>query len=321
MRPGIFCLWIAVGVAVSSAQTITLTAEREVYFEGDVRALHGDDAGTSFAPYGERIVLNALIDDLDWTGPGCPLLTELLRLPDGSERNRELGSSARCFQDPSGRIEVKFDAGHRTYWYGLGEYHIWLALGGEHRDPSKKFPSSNELVLKMVDSATIERNWGEKNRGVRVDLSLDKDTFALGEDVALHIAVENVDADVPIYGYSPLWDPFNAITIEVREANGEPVKQTCGRVWIGGGPSAMWRYPQGMIVPMERSLNDDGFLPDHPGTFTVSMVWNAFRGEDDTCSACQVSDSFDFTKPYVVVRSRLKSFKITNGPKPSIPCL
>ncbi len=154
-----------------------------------------------------------------------------------------------------------------------------------------------------------------------MDLSLDKDTCALGEDVALHIALENFDADVPVYGYSSFWDPLDAMKIEVRESNGQPAKQTCMHVWMGGGPAAMWRFPRGMLVPDERSLAGDGVLPDHPGTFTVSVTWNGFRGEDDTCHACQVSKDFDFTKPYAVAHSRLKSFKITNGAKPSIPCL
>ena len=308
---------IAVCAVVSSAQTITLTTEKKVYLEDDVRELH--DA--IFAPSGERVVLNAVIEGLDWAGPGCPLLTELVRLPDGSERAHELGPGARCFQDPARGIEVKFDVGHVTDWYGLGEYHIRLVLGARDRDPKKTFPSSNEIVLKMADAAMIERNWGPKDRGVAVDLSLDKDTFALGEDVVLHIALENFDADVPVYGFSPLWNSLDAVRIEVRESDGQPVEQTCNRAWMSGGPAAMWRYPRGIIVPIERSLAGDGFLPDHPGTFTVSVAWNAFRGEDDTCHACQVSDNFDFTKPYVTAHSRVKSFKITNGAKPSIPCL
>lgn len=317
MRSRIFLSLMAVFAVVSSAQTITLTAEKKIYLEDDVRALHE----ATFAPSGERVVLKAVIVGSDWVGLGCPLLTELVRLPDGSERNDELGPGARCSQDSSGKIEVKFDAGHVTYWYGLGEYHVRLVLGGKYRDPNKTFPISNEIALTMADAAIIERNWGPKDHGVAADLSLDKETFALGEDVPLHIAVENFGANVPIYGFSPSWNPLAAVKIEVRESNGQPVKQTCNRAWTSGGPAAMWRYRRGMIVPIERSLAGDGFLPDHPGSFTVSVTWNVFRGEDDTCHACQVSDNFDFTKPYVVAHSRLKHFKITNGAKPSLPGL
>jgi hypothetical protein len=53
--------------------------------------------------------------------------------------------------------------------------------------------------------------------------------------VALHIAVENFDAEVPIYGFSPLWNPLAAVKIEVRESNGRPVKQTGIHVWTSGG--------------------------------------------------------------------------------------
>jgi len=301
---------------LAGAQTITLTSEKEIYFEDDVRAF----ADAILAPSGERVVLHAVIQGLNWAGPGCPSLTELLRLPDGSDRESEL-PGAKCFQDASGRIEVKFDAGHVTNWYGLGDYYIRLAMGGKHRDPDKTFPISNEIVLTVADAAAIKRNWGPKDHGVAVDLTLDKDTFALGEDVALHLAFENFNADVPIYGFSPEWDPLHAVKIEVREDNGQPVRETCMRAWTSGGPAAMWRFPIGMIVPTERSLAGDGFLPNHPGVFTVSVSWNVFRGEDDTCHACQVSNDFDLTKPYAIAHSHLKSFKISNGPKPSIPCL
>lgn len=316
MRTCVFLWLAAVIVALSSAQTIALSSEKGVYLEDDVRALHE----AIIAPAGERVVLNAVINGLVWTGPGCPLLRERVRLPNGSEQDYELGDGARCIQDADGRVQVKFNAGHLSHWFGLGEYHIRLALDSKYVDPEKPSPISNEIALTMADAAMIKRDWGRKDRGVAVDLSLEKGAFALGEDVALHIAVENFDADVPIYGFSPLWDPFSAVKIEVLESDGRPVKQTCARFWQGGGPSAMWRYPKGMIVPIERSLAGDGFLPDHPGTFTVSVTWNAYRGDDDKCHACQVSDKFDFT-PYAVAHSGVKSFKITEGPTPPIPCL
>jgi hypothetical protein len=49
---------------------------------------------------------------------------------------------------------------------------------------------------------------------------LDKDAYKLGEDVPLHIAVENFDAPVPINATSPVWDPYAAIGVEVRDAMG-----------------------------------------------------------------------------------------------------
>ncbi|MBV9763170.1 MAG: hypothetical protein JO340_21585 [Acidobacteriaceae bacterium] len=309
-------VFLGLCVFVSSAQTIQLDSEKQTYLEDDVRALHD----VEFAPAGERIVLRAAIDGLDWDGPHCPALTEIVRLPDGSERVDELGRRAECVRDSGGSLKVKFDAGHLSYWSGLGDYRIRLRLGGKYEDAKGTFPISNEICLKIVDALSIGRNWGPKVRGVAVDLSLDKESFALGEDVALHIAVENVDAEAPIYGYSPSWDPFHAVKIAVREANGEPVKQTCMRVWTSGGPAAMWRYPRGMIVPMERSLAGDGILPDHTGTFRVWITWSVFRGQDDSCHACQVPSGFDFERPYAVARSMVRTFQIKDGEKPAVPC-
>jgi hypothetical protein len=93
----------------------------------------------------------------------------------------------------------------------------------------------------------------------------------------------------------------------MSESNGQPVKETCSRVWTSGGPAAMWRHSKGMIVPIERSLAGDGFLPNHTGTFTVSMLWKAFRGKDDTCHACQISNKLRF---YEALRCRPLAPKI-----------
>jgi hypothetical protein len=57
MRSRMFLPLVAVSAVLASAQTITLTAEKPVYLEDDVRALHE----AIFAPSGERVVLKAVI--------------------------------------------------------------------------------------------------------------------------------------------------------------------------------------------------------------------------------------------------------------------
>src|ERR1700728_1599281 len=59
-------------------------------------------------------------------------------------------------------------------------------------------------LAQQTDEARFELekkwNWGHELAGVPVGLSVDKLTYALGEDVPLHVAVENASASVPIFG-------------------------------------------------------------------------------------------------------------------------
>jgi len=63
------------------------------------------------------------------------------------------------------------------------------------------------LRLEIADAASVERKWGLQLNGMAVDLTLDRDTFELGEDLHLHIAGQNFSATEPVLGPSQLWDP------------------------------------------------------------------------------------------------------------------
>ncbi len=161
----------------------------------------------------------------------------------------------------------------------------------------------------------LRREWGATEKGVAADVELDKKTFAPGEDVALYVALENFSASVPIYGKSPVWHPFEALKIEMREANGALVKPTCLRFLQDGGPMGLARYPKGMIVPLEYSLDNMGILPDHEGTFSVVVIWRTYQGTDETCHLCEVPAGFDAKKPYAEVRSQVRTFQVVSGGK------
>jgi len=278
---------------------ILLTADKAAYLEDDLRVF----SGATFVPRGERVVLRAVMDwPYKWDIDGCPRL--LLR--------RDVNGHCRASENFPGRVEIKFDAGHVNYWSGLGDYRFRVAMPNG--------PESNELVIRMADAAKIERTWGPTENGVTIDLELDKETFAAGEDVPLHVALKNFEASVPIYGQSPIWHPYAAVKIEVREANGQYVQPHCPRPFMDGGPMGLSRFPKGMIVPLEYSLDDMGFLPDHDGTFTVWATWRTYQGTDDACHMCEAPDGFDAEKPYAVVRSQVKTFRVVSGGKTFSGC-
>ncbi|MEI4913939.1 hypothetical protein Q8G39_28215, partial [Klebsiella pneumoniae] len=88
-------------------------------------------------------------------------------------------------------------------------------------------------------------------------VTLDKDAYKLGEDVPLHIATENFDAPVPIYAISPVWDPYPAIGVEVRDATGRSLpaneRFSSEPFWTGHGRGP-FPCPPGKLLTIERTL-------------------------------------------------------------------
>jgi hypothetical protein len=219
------------------------------------------------------------------TSPGvCPTFYLRERSPDGETRIDEVHPLAfeGCGRPVLGHdmgdwiSGFELDSGANSRWDHVGEHAFQvLQLVGSADDAQLHFASSNTLQIPVSDPTAMPRKWGPKVKGIAADITLDKDTFILGEDVPLHVAVEDFDAQGTVYAWDPLWDPCMVIDIEVWDAHG-PV-QTDERFpnWSictghGFGPRP---YPKSKVISLERSLGAEGWLPNHPGTYTVIISW------------------------------------------------
>jgi hypothetical protein len=160
----------------------------------------------------------------------------------------------------------------------LGEHELQvLQLAGSADDETLHFLSSNILRVQLADPATIQRKWGLSVRGVAADVTLDKTTYKLGEDVPLHLAVKNFDAQGEVYADDPVWDPCSALSLQVFTEAGQPLspeeKFPASRRCMGHGRGLI-EYEKGKVVPLEWSLGSKGELPNRPGTYTVVVIWN-----------------------------------------------
>ncbi len=220
------------------------------------------------------------------SGEECPTLFLRERSPDGNTRFDEVKPSGfktcKSFWLGSNRSAdwqsgFEVDAGVGSRWSGLGEHSFELFQFVRPIDGDKiQFIRSNKLAVQIDDPALIARKWVGKAKGLGVDVSLDKDTYQIGEDVPLHIAIENFNAPVPIYATDPLWDPDMAIGIEVRDATGrllpENEKYPITKIWTGHGLGPRL-FPPGKLVPIERSLASQHWLPNRSGAYTVVVTW------------------------------------------------
>ncbi len=229
------------------------------------------------------------------SGDECPTLYLRVKSPDGATRfdSTQPAGFKTCQSSTWGAERNKdwqsgfdMDSGVRSKWGAIGENSLELFEAvGSSSDGKVQFVRSNQLGVQIDDPALITRKWGPKVRGVGVDVTLDKDTYLPGEDVPLHIAVENFDAPVPIYATNPIGDPYFAIGVEVRDAQGlllpASERSSDRALWMGHGwPASL--FPPGKLVTMERALSSQGWLPMHPGTYTVVVTWCPIDGTNYT---------------------------------------
>jgi len=254
----------------------------------------------------------------------CPVMLQRVKNPNGDTQWDQL-SYKWCTPDqivgqgPGGQIGLKFDA-PQSAWGNHSVSLIQVLPAGENGDVA--MAESNSIHLNTIDTTTMPRHWGPSVKGIAVDVTLDKQTFALGEDIPLHIALENFSADVPVVGMTPLWDPGMVVTIQVRDACQNPIKSSGRRFYMGHG---RWlSYRRGVVVPMEETLKDEGLLPAEPGTYTVTVTWSPH-----TCTGPDCGQSGGVRgQPYATVQDS-ESFEVfdSNHPQgtsqggPGVRCL
>lgn len=266
-----------------------LISDRSKYYEGE--------------RFSVRVSLARPGPEAASTEESCPTLYLRQRSPDGETRIDEVqplafkGCRTAVLGHHPGDWHSGFDldSGAGGKWAGIGEHamEVWQLVGTPDDGPIR-FASSNVLRIELADPSAIPRKWGPRQKGVAADITLDKEKFQIGEDVPLHMAVENFGAEVPVYSGDPLWDPCSVVSLEVRDASGHslPVSERFPSFSIctghGFGPRP---YAKGKVVPLERTLGGEGWLPSHAGTYTVVVTWAP-------CAGAKAD-----LKPYAVVQA------------------
>ncbi len=190
-------------------------------------------------------------------------------------------------------------------------------LAGTAPDGELRLVSSNAVTLDVVDPATIQRNWGQTVEGMRADLTLDKLSYPLGEDIPLHLAFEDISAIGPVYGrpfaqwrcaFDHLLSPEIDYKVTVKNEDGsKPEYFELPLLNESSGPcGALPPTPlkQGKIVPVEDTLMRLGLLPSQPGTYRITVSWSAYKnsGSDADQAASAPTTSVE-QKPFVTVTS------------------
>jgi len=254
------------------APAFRLTAKRRAYDDGEQISLHV-----------------ALDPSSDWSPQAdgtCPTVFLEVDSPEHAVRVDEtqplsyIGCGENSARQKTGDWQTGFDldSGIDSRWRGLGEHTFQVfAIAGGSDSGKTQFVASNVVHLQILDPTKITRDWGPLTAGLHASVALDKDTYRVGEDVPLHIAIQNLSANLPVYSIDPSWDACSAVGVEVRGSLGQPqpaearLPQTgsCGGFGFGLQP-----FGKGRMATLERELGIMGWMPKDPGDYTVVVTWN-----------------------------------------------
>ena len=255
-------------------------ADKTAYDEGEWFPLRvsldlANPAGQQFRP-----------DDVE-----CPVMYLRERSPDGGVRLDEITprNFKACKQHPfnreaSGDWDKGFEveSGALSRWQGNGQHSFQMfTLMSPAGDGAIRWAASNVLRLDVIDPATLARKWGPTVRSLHIDLTLDKDTYRVGEEIPLHLAIEALDPELPVLTWDEVWDPCMAVGVRVLDDKGVQVPDselfslTSPCMGHGFGPRPIAAHK---IVPVERLLGAMGGLPKQPGIYTIVAIWSANVG-------------------------------------------
>jgi hypothetical protein len=149
-------------------------------------------------------------------------------------------------------------------------------------DPHAHFIVSDILHVRIEESENQNlRNW-TRLKGLAANILLDRDTYTVGENIPLHLAIANFDATDPIYSWDPSWDPCISVSIQVLDEAGNPLADKdrflyppvmCSGHGFGPRP-----FERGKITSLEWRLKETGWLPKSPGNYTVVLSWCTSTG-------------------------------------------
>ena len=184
----------------------------------------------------------------------------------------------------------------------------WRTAPGPGEEPVFLTAATHFSVL---DVDTLEPNWGDPAKGIRVGLSIDKASFRLGERVPLHLRWENVNAAMPL-AEGECKEPEPELEIQDSQHN---VVRTIPDMTIctghGWGPFTIQKgKAQRTFIELATAhstqtspLNDfRGELPG-PGVYYLISVWSPLVLEPDAEPDKTRIGSGHLGKVYATVRS------------------
>ena len=178
-------------------------------------------------------------------------------------------------------------------------------------------------------SPPMQENWGPTEQGVRVSLSLDKSTYAVGEEIPLHIKAQIVSAERPLYAvpdrptgaFFMKWDFARAFHLTIIDENGRIVgnDEPSNLHFVISGSSGPLVCPValevGHVYTLEQSANrKQRLLPTQAGTYRLTVTWSPYPPSDPPCDNLKLISDSEKLRSSVTVSSVPITIYITGNP-------
>jgi hypothetical protein len=172
-------------------------------------------------------------------------------------------------------------------------------------------------------------NWGPTQQGVRVSLSLDKSTYAVGETIPLYIKAQIVSAERPLYAipdrptgaFFMKWDFARAFHLTIIDEKGRIVgnEEPSNLQFIVSGSSG----PKVCPVPLEVGRvyilgrpadKKQKLLPTLPGTYRLTVTWSPYPASNPPCDNLRATSDLQELRSFVTVSSVPITIHIIGNP-------
>jgi hypothetical protein len=246
------------------------------------------------------------------SGESCPFLLQRIRYPSGAIKYLPLAGDPRCkvvaVNPRDSRLEVTLLA---NVYRELGDYDLQLL---QYAPPDSKHAwrlvaESDKFRYRINDSYNVERSWGPEVKGLAASVTLDKATYAPGEDVPLHLALKNISVPDRSFHIQICTDAV----ITVRDELGHKIESADDEEFCSQNGTTNPYFPPGDILPTEHSLKLMGLLPTKPGTYTIESTWTMYPRPPGPNGL--FSQAKDAGPPYAIVSSAPVTFRVADTPQ------
>lgn len=298
---------------------LRLTTPSNQLYAGELLTLRAESVGTR----SDTIVRRGI--------PLCPAFLLRQRAPDGYTRYDEMRDPRiHCTvlmnsSSPQVHLITSFDSLGHLAALDPGDNTVqFLQMGDPTQSSRVALAESNRVTLRVIDPTTAPRRWGAPERGLRVDLTVDKSTFGLGEDIPLHIAAEVLSAANPLFGepYLRRAESYDASAgsfhLAITSTSGpQPGADLPANLYRRMGPpegpaNCPDPLPLNSALPLERSLKLYDLLPNVPGTYQLVVQWTPYLSHASSCDHASPQDS----EPYATAVSNPVVIRIAGVPSP-----
>lgn len=167
-----------------------------------------------------------------------------------------------------------------------------LSSTGVDKDAWRWLAVSNPVEYRVDDPKQIVRHWSPQVKGLAIDITLDKTTYNVDEEIPIHVALANFSAPEPVAA-----DECFPVILNVRDVDGQRIRGYGRPFCITTATPIPHLLSRGDIATYERAV---GPL-SQPGLYTVTGTWPAYVHDESPSrlTAIGASAASGFPNAYV----------------------